>query len=156
MEDVKLNLDRSAKHHGDQDFSMFLHYLEWSVCMPWLTCLYIGVHKNVERKKKEQIQGRTKRKRLVLNPVIQPSGHMMSYWRQWDIFTLHWCQSDVILASYACWEIVFVNYLYTKYELSIPNRFGDIFEGWMEGQMDRWNESWTDVNPIKKELYDLN
>ena len=50
--------------------------------------------KNLERKKKEQIKGRTNRRRPIFNPTIQ---------------------------------LVVVN-LYTKYEVSILNGCGDIFD----------------------------
>ena len=74
------------------------------------TVVEISLTKNMERKKKEQIQGRTNRRRLIFNPTIQ---------------------------------LVNVN-LYTKYEVSILNSFGDIFDekvlrnyGRMDGRMDR-------------------
>ena len=54
----------------------------------------ISLTKNLERKKKEQIYGRTYRKRPIFNPTIQ---------------------------------LVVVN-LYTKFEVSIFNGCGDIFE----------------------------
>ena len=57
------------------------------------TVVDISLTKNIDRKKKEQIQGRTNRRRLILNPTIQ---------------------------------LVIVN-MYTKYEVSILNGFGDIF-----------------------------
>ena len=50
--------------------------------------------KNLERKKKEQVQGRTNRRRPIFNPTIQP---------------------------------VIVN-LYNKFEVSIFNDCGDIFD----------------------------
>ena len=50
--------------------------------------------KNLERKKKEQIKGRTNRRRPIFNPTIQ---------------------------------LVVVN-MYTKYEVSILNGCGDIFD----------------------------
>ena len=54
----------------------------------------ISLTKNLERKKKEQIQGRTNRRRPIFNPTIQ---------------------------------LVVVN-LYTKFEVSILNGCGDIFD----------------------------
>ena len=54
----------------------------------------ISLTKNLERKKKEQIYGRTNRRRPIFNPMIQ---------------------------------IVVVN-LYTKFEVSILNGCGDIFD----------------------------
>ena len=54
----------------------------------------ISLTKNLERKKKEQIKGRTIRRRPIFNPTIQ---------------------------------LVVVN-LYTKYEVSIFNGCGDIFD----------------------------
>ena len=54
----------------------------------------ISLTKNLERKKKEQIQGRTNRRRPIFNPRIQ---------------------------------LVVVN-LYTKFEISISNSCGDIFD----------------------------
>ena len=54
----------------------------------------ISLTKNLERKKKEQIKGRTNRRRPIFNPTIQH---------------------------------VVVN-LYTKYEVSILNGCGDIFD----------------------------
>ena len=54
----------------------------------------IYLTKNLERKKKEQINGRTNRRRPIFNPTIQ---------------------------------LVVVN-LYTKYEVSIFNGCGDIFD----------------------------
>ena len=54
----------------------------------------ISLTKYLERKKKEQIKGRTNRRKLILNPTIQ---------------------------------LVVVN-LYTKYEVSIFNGCGDIFD----------------------------
>ena len=54
----------------------------------------ISLTKNLERKKKEQIQGRTNRRRPIFNPTIQ---------------------------------LVIVN-LYTKFEVSILNGCGDIFD----------------------------
>ena len=54
----------------------------------------ISLTKNLERKKKEQIYGRTYRRRPIFNPTIQ---------------------------------LVVVN-LYTKFEVSIFNGSGDIFE----------------------------
>ena len=54
----------------------------------------ISLTKNLERKKKEQIQGRTNRRRPIRNPTIQ---------------------------------LVVVN-LYTKFEVSILNGCGDIFD----------------------------
>ena len=54
----------------------------------------ISLTKNLERKKKEQIKGRTYRRRPIFNPTIQ---------------------------------LVVVN-LYTKYEVSILNGCGDIFD----------------------------
>ena len=54
----------------------------------------ISLTKNLERKKKEQIQGRTNKRRLIFNPTIQ---------------------------------LVIVN-MYTKYEISILNGCGDIFD----------------------------
>ena len=35
------------------------------------TVVEISLTKNIEREKKEQIQGRTNRRRLILNPTIQ-------------------------------------------------------------------------------------
>ena len=35
------------------------------------TVVEISLTKNIERKKEEQIQGRTSRRRLILNPMIQ-------------------------------------------------------------------------------------
>ena len=54
----------------------------------------ISLTKNLERKKKEQIQGRTNRRRPIFNPTVQ---------------------------------YVIVN-LYTKFEISILNGCGDIFD----------------------------
>ena len=54
----------------------------------------ISLTKNLERKKKEQIYGRTNRRRPIFNPMIQ---------------------------------IVVVN-LYTKFEVSILNGCGNIFD----------------------------
>ena len=54
----------------------------------------ISLTKNLETKKKEQIKGRTNRRRPIVNPTIQ---------------------------------LVVVN-LYTKYEVSILNGCGDIFD----------------------------
>ena len=54
----------------------------------------ISLTKNLERKKKEQIKGRTNRRRPICDPTIQ---------------------------------LVVVN-LYTKYEVSILNGCGDIFD----------------------------
>ena len=54
----------------------------------------ISLTKNLERKKKGQIQGRTYRRRLIFNPTIQ---------------------LDVVN-------------LYTKFEVSILNGCGDIFD----------------------------
>ena len=54
----------------------------------------ISLTKNLERKKKEQISGRTNRRRPIFNPTIQ---------------------------------LVVVN-LYTKFEVSILNGCGDIFD----------------------------
>ena len=54
----------------------------------------ISLTKNLERKKKEQIKGRTNRRRPICNPTIQ---------------------------------LVVVN-LYTKYEVSIFNGCGNIFD----------------------------
>ena len=54
----------------------------------------ISLTKNLEGKKKEQIKGRTNRRRPIFNPTIQ---------------------------------LVVVN-LYTKYEVSILNDCGDIFD----------------------------
>ena len=54
----------------------------------------ISLTKNLERKKKEQIKGRTKRRRPIFHPTIQ---------------------------------LVIVN-LYAKYEVSIFNGCGDIFD----------------------------
>ena len=54
----------------------------------------ISLTKNLERKKKEQIKGRTNRRRLIFNPTIQMG----------------------------------VVNLYTKYEVSILNGCGDIFD----------------------------
>ena len=54
----------------------------------------ISLTRNLERKKKEQIEGRTNRKRPIFNSTIQ---------------------------------LVVVN-LYTKFEVSILNSCGDIFE----------------------------
>ena len=54
----------------------------------------MSLTKNLERKKKEQIKGRTNRRRPIFNPTIQ---------------------------------LVAVN-LYTKYEVSILNGYGDIFD----------------------------
>ena len=54
----------------------------------------ISLTKNLERKKKEQIQGRTNRRMPIFNPTIQ---------------------------------LVLVH-LYTKYEVSILNGCGDIFD----------------------------
>ena len=54
----------------------------------------ISLTKNLERKKKEQIKGRTNRRSPILNPTIQ---------------------------------LVIVN-LYTKYDVSISNGCGDIFD----------------------------
>ena len=79
--------------------------------------------KNLERKKKEQIQGRTNRRTPIFNPMIQ---------------------------------LVVVN-LYTKYEISILNGCGDIFDekvlrnygrtdGRTEGRTEGQTEPRTDVN----------
>ena len=54
----------------------------------------ISLTKNLERKKKEKIKGRTNRRRPIFNPTIQ---------------------------------LVVVN-LYIKYEVSIFNSYGDIFD----------------------------
>ena len=54
----------------------------------------ISLKKNLERKKKEKIRGRTNRRRPIFNPTIQ---------------------------------LVIVN-LYTKFEVSILNGCGDIFD----------------------------
>ena len=62
-----------------------------------------GGHKNLERKTKEQMQGRTNRRMPICNHTIQP---------------------------------VVVN-LYTKYEVSILNSSGDIFE---ESDTELWKD----------------
>ena len=54
----------------------------------------ISLTKNLERKKKEQIQGRTNRRMLICNPTIQ-----------------------LVVAN-----------LYTKFEVSILNGYGAIFD----------------------------
>ena len=63
------------------------------------------MEKNLERKKKEQIQGRTNRRRPIFNPTIQH---------------------------------VSVN-PYTKYEVSILNCYGDIFDENSEEKEKRTN-----------------
>ena len=54
----------------------------------------ISLRKNLERKKKEQIKGRTNRRRPIFNPTIQ----------------------------------LVIENLYTKFEISILNGCGDIFD----------------------------
>ena len=74
------------------------------------TVVEISLTKNIERKKKERIQGRTNRRRLILNPSIQ---------------------------------LAIVN-LYIKYEISILNGFGDIFdERWRERKVNIYSEEQT-------------
>ena len=72
----------------------------------------ISLTKNLERKKKEQIQGRTNRRMTIFNPTIQ---------------------------------LVVVN-LYTKYEVSILNGCGDIFDEKCYGVTEGRTEPRTDVN----------
>ena len=67
----------------------------------------ISLTKNLERKKKEQIIGRTNRRRPIFNPTIQH---------------------------------VVVN-LYTKYEVSILNGCGDIFDEKF-GKKDKGTNKW--------------
>ena len=82
--------------------------------------------KNLERKKKEQTQGRTNRRMPICNPTIQ---------------------------------LIVVN-LYTKYEVSILNDCGYIFDekvfrnyGRTEERTERRREPWTDVNQYTPPLF---
>ena len=63
----------------------------------------ISLTKNLEGKKKEQIKGRTNRRRPIFNPTIQ---------------------------------LVVVN-LYTKFEVSILNSCGDIFDKKKSGKKEK-------------------
>ena len=84
---------------GEGPFSIPRYNLSLQTSIPNLKFLskmvvQICLTKNLERKKKEQIQGRTSRRRSIFNPTIQH---------------------------------VIVN-LYTKFEVSNFNGFGDIFD----------------------------
>ena len=83
----------------------------------------ISLTKNLERKKKEQINGRTNRRRPIFNATIQ---------------------------------LVVVN-LYTKYEVSIFNGCGDIFDEkiWKERKRNKQKEEQIGECPFAIPRYNL-
>ena len=87
------------KQIGEGPFSFPRYNMSLWTCIPnlkflSLTVVEISLMKNLERRKKEQTQGRTNRRMPICNPTIQ---------------------------------LVIVN-LHTKYEISILNSCGDIFD----------------------------
>ena len=103
---------------GEGPFSIPQYNMSLWICIPnlkflSLTIVEISLTKNLERKKKEQTQGRTNRRMPICNPTIQ---------------------------------LAVVN-LYTKYEVSILNGCGDIFDKkvlWNYGRTDGGTDGTTD------------
>ena len=100
--------------------------------------------KNLERKKKEQIKGRTNRRRPIFNPTIQVV--VVNLYMKFEVSILNSCGDIFDEKSgekekrtnigrtnkrrpifYPTIQLVVVN-LYTKYEVSILNSCGDIFD----------------------------
>ena len=83
----------------------------------------ISLTKNLERKKKEQIKGRTNRRRPIFNPTIQ---------------------------------LVVLN-MYTKYEVSILNGCGNIFDEkfWKERKRNKQKEEQIRESPFAIPGYNL-
>ena len=131
----------------------------------------ISLTKNLERKKKEQIKGRTNRRRPIFNPTIQLV--VVNLYTKYEVSNFNDCR-DIFdkknlerkkkeqtkgrtnrrmpICSPTI-QLVVVD-LYTKYEVSILKGCGDIFdekvlqnmEGWTERRMEGRTELRTDVN----------
>ena len=100
--------------------------------------------KDLERKKKEQIQGRTNRRRPIFNPTIQLV--VLNLYTKFEVSILNGC-GDIFDKNLErkkknkykteqigegpflnpTIQLVVVN-LYTKYEVSILNGCGDMFD----------------------------
>ena len=100
--------------------------------------------KNLERKKKEQIKGRTNRRRPIFNPTIQLV--VVNLYTKYEVSILNGC-GDIFDEKFGkkkkeqtkgrtirrlpicnpTIQLVVVD-LYTKYEVSILNGCGDIFD----------------------------
>ena len=106
----------------------------------------ISLTKNLERKKKEQIKGRTNKRRPIFNPTIQLV--VMNLYTKYKVSIFNSC-GDIFDEKFGNKEkgtnnfkgrtnrripicnptiqLVIVD-LYTKYEVSILNDCGDIFD----------------------------
>ena len=96
--------------------------------------------KNLERKKKEQIQGRTNRRMPICSPTIQLV--VANLYTKFEVSILNSCgdifdekygkkekrrEEQIGECPFAISHLVVVN-LYTKFEVSILNGCGDIFD----------------------------
>ena len=126
----------------------------------------ISLTKNLERKKKEQIQGRTNRRRPIFNPTIQYV--IVNLYTKFEVAIFYGCGDTFYEKSgkkekrtqgrtnrrmpicNPTIQLVVVN-LYTKYEVSILNGCGVIFDEKVlrnYGRMDGWMfELFIDAQP---------